>query len=112
VGDKGRNKKETRAIQRSGVIEHAAVAGKTAERKVLAGGLTPREYARDLFKRDPGQPPSCPWCIMTLTEGKQIGPEHAKKQRRLLDRFILKDPIADLPFRTIRRGRSWTSERG
>jgi integrase len=41
---------------------------------------------------------------MKLTEGRQIGPEHAKRQRRLLDRFILTDAIADLPLRAIRKG--------
>lgn len=106
TGCTDRTNAEKRAIQRLGAMEHAAVEGKTALRKddLTQGGQTLSQYAADFFLWDAGKPPRCPWCIMKLTEGKQIGPEHAARQRRLLDRFILTDPIADLPLRMIRKG--------
>ncbi|MGA2478726.1 MAG: hypothetical protein ABSG63_08260 [Spirochaetia bacterium] len=84
---------EKRAIQKLAVIEHAAVEGKSPIKKadIEKGGPTVREYSKDFFVWEAGKPPVCPWCTMKLAEGKQIGPEHAARQRRLLERFIQKD---------------------
>ena len=46
---------------------------------------------------------SCPHAARLLAEGKQIGRRHVQEQRRLLDRLILKDRVAGLPVRGLRR---------
>ncbi len=47
--------------------------------------------------------PSCPHAARLLAEGKQIGRQHVLEQRRLLERLVLKDRIARLPVRGLRR---------
>jgi len=63
-----------------------------------AASLTLREYARDFFVWG-----KCPHCRRVLDEGGQIGPEHAARQRKLLEAYLLKDEIVDKPIGQIRR---------
>jgi integrase len=67
--------------------------------------LTLGEYAKDFFIWD-----KCPHCRRVLENGGQIGPEHAKRQRRLLERFIIgngsgedRDSIAGIRLSDIRK---------
>ena len=53
--------------------------------------ITLGEYAQSFFKWDIGNAPRCPHCQRVLASGGQIGPEHAERQRRLLERFIIGD---------------------
>ena len=46
----------------------------------------------------------CPHIARLLAEKKQISPQHAKNQRALLERYVLKDPIADKNLAELRRG--------
>ena len=65
--------------------------------------LTLGEYAKDFFVWD-----KCPHCRRILENGGQIGPEHAKRQRRLLERFIIGtdgdvDILASIKLSEIRK---------
>ena len=67
------------------------------------------EFAADFFVWN-GSLPTCPHCSRVLASGGQIGPEHAQRQRRLLERFIIgdnenePDPISYMSLGKIRRG--------
>ncbi len=67
--------------------------------------ITFREYAEPFFIWD-----HCPHCLRIRGSGGQIGPEHAKHQRSLLERFIIgndenePDLIAGKLFLEIKRG--------
>lgn len=58
-----------------------------------------RQYLEPFYKWD-----SCPHVARLLSEKHPIGKEHVKHCRSLIDRYILKDPIADIQVRGIRRG--------
>jgi len=45
----------------------------------------------------------CPHCLRIQADGRQIGPEYAATQRKLLEAYLLKDQIAELPIGQIRR---------
>jgi integrase len=63
-----------------------------------AATLTLREYARDFFTWG-----KCPHCERIRADGGQVGPEYVERQRKLLETYVLKDVIADLPIGQIRR---------
>ena len=46
----------------------------------------------------------CPRIAERLADGKRIGRQHAARQRDLIERYVLKDPIADLLIHKITRG--------
>ena len=60
--------------------------------------ITVRDYFVWLPEADH---PRCPYCHEKVIDGKQISPEHAKRQRSILERFIFTDPLADLSTREI-----------
>jgi integrase len=118
----GENWRSTNSTDRSAAEKHAndlVAAKRIAE---LTGQQLPNdklpgkasiplgEYAINFFKWEPEKRPACPHCLRVLSSGGQIGPEHVKRQRRLLERFILgddeneNDPIALIPIIKIRRG--------
>jgi len=72
----------------------------TRDKGVKATG-TVREYLKDYYVWDTGQPPQCPHCRRVLADGGQIGPEYAKRQRKLLNRFVSKDRIYDLQLADV-----------
>jgi integrase len=46
----------------------------------------------------------CPRIAERLADGKRISRQHAARQRHLIEGYVLKDPIADLPLGKISRG--------
>jgi len=72
------------------VREALAQAGKSV---MLKG------YAAPFFIRE-----TCPRVRHLVGEGKTIGDRHLREQRALLDRHVLKDPLAEKGFSEITRG--------
>jgi len=68
-------------------------------------GMTLSGYAQPFFIWE-----TCPHCERIRGSGGQIGPEHVKLQRSILERFLIgnkdhkPDPLAALPVSKIKRG--------
>ncbi|GAI79865.1 unnamed protein product, partial [marine sediment metagenome] len=58
-----------------------------------------RLYALPFFIRD-----TCPRTQHLSGEGKETGNRHLREQRRILERYVLTDPLADKPLAEITRG--------
>ena len=58
-----------------------------------------RLYAFPFFIRD-----TCPRTQHLVGEGKETGNRHLREQRRILERYVLTDPLADTPLAEITRG--------
>jgi integrase len=63
-----------------------------------------RNYLGDFYVWEPGQAPKCPHCRRVLADGGQIGPEYARRQRKLLDRFVACDKLYDMDLTEVDRG--------
>jgi len=63
-----------------------------------------REYSSSFFIWEEKKAPSCPHAARLVAEGKVIGRQHCLAQRRLLERWILTDPVfPELRMNEIRR---------
>ncbi len=82
------------------VLEQVEKAKAEAARRIRAAASVPlRAYLESFYHWG-----SCPHVARLLAEKKQISPQHVKNQRVLIDKYLLKDPIADLPIQDLRRG--------
>jgi len=60
--------------------------------------VTLRRFTANFFTWD-----ACPRIAHLRLKGRRISPEHAQAQRRILERYILQDSLADLPLSAIDR---------
>ncbi len=81
-------------------LERIEEAKKEATRAaVAAAAISLRDYIEPFYHWD-----KCPHIARLLAEKKQISKRHTINQRILIDKFILKDPIADKNLHELRRG--------
>jgi len=82
------------------VLDQIEKAKQEVARRARAAAAVPlRAYLEPFYRWG-----SCPHVARLLAEKKQISPQHARNQRALIDRYIFKDPIADIAIQDLRRG--------
>jgi integrase len=70
-----------------------------AERARRRETIPLRDYLEPFYKWG-----ACPHITRLLTEKKRCSRQHAQHRRGLLDNYVLKDSIADMPIQDLRRG--------
>ena len=78
------------------IEEEKKEAARTA---IAAAAISLRDYIEPFYLWD-----RCPHIARLIAEKKQISKRHAINQRILIDKFILKDSIADKNLHELRRG--------
>jgi len=81
------------------ILEQLAVRKEEAARKAKAAAAVPLRAFLEPFYTE-----ACPHVARLRAEKKQIGVQHVLHQRALLDRYILRDSIADKSLAELRRG--------
>lgn len=84
--------------RRSDAEDEARRRLKAVQEPERTTGKTLREYAEPFYR-----PGLCPHLRRLQEEGKSTSPLHVFNSRSWIDRFILKDPIAELPVASITR---------